>query len=244
MTRYDAGSWRATADPRQAPELDRVSLGVATVPCVRKVLLLLAVCGLFVVASCGGRDGIAADSDVDSTTTSDPCPPDELMSDSGCVPIDPVTTTTRATTTTAPLEEFFFGLEYARLPPELQSNFPGLASSTIAQKICDNDAELVSVGMIGVEHYPDLARAGYEWKCPERVKPHDDAVLRAIADAARLQETVPTYSGPSYSGPSCSGDASDYSRGGCHDAMQYVCSQNYGRCVYSKDIDEWIPYPG
>jgi hypothetical protein len=40
-----------------------------------------------------------------TTTTSDPCPPDELMSDSGCIPIETTTTgapTTTATTTTVP----------------------------------------------------------------------------------------------------------------------------------------------
>lgn len=42
----------------------------------------------------------------EATTTSDPCPPDELMSDSGCVPFESLTTlpsdtTTSSTTTTA-----------------------------------------------------------------------------------------------------------------------------------------------
>lgn len=153
---------------------------------MKKVFGLVVTVAAVTFVGCGGSGESTGTSGEKQPTTSDPCPPDELMSDSGCIPIEPPTTTT--TTTTLPPEAVAFEAEYAKLSYELQDNFTGLSSGTVALRICDDDAELVFVGMIGVEHYPDLARAGYAWKCPERVKPHDDAVLAAIAEAERRRQ--------------------------------------------------------
>lgn len=165
---------------------------------MRKVLLTLVTLavGAVMLGSCGGeQDDESRARSIGATTTSAPCTADEVMTDSGCV-----LTTLQTTTTTEPppQEAVAFDAEYATMPEEMRLNFRGLSSDDVAARICSNQAMLMYVGPVGVEHYPDVARAAYAWKCPERVGEHDAAVLRAIAEDARRRAAAaaPTTTAP------------------------------------------------
>ncbi len=94
------------------------------------------------------------------------------------------------------------------MPAEMQRNFDGVPSSVVAVRICSDAAELMFVGKIGVEHYPDVARAGYAWKCPERVAGHDKGVLEAIAEDARRKSAATSTVPPTTKAPSRVGSGS------------------------------------
>lgn len=196
------GKWSPTAGRDLGPLLvDFVTSSPLWSAAMRKAVVCVAL-ACFVAAGCGSESQGAGDEGVESNEQTTTAELDRTTTTTS------TTTTSTTTTTTIPAEQTAFEAEYAKMPAEMQRNFDGVPSSVVAVRICGDAAELMFVGKIGVEHYPDVARAGYAWKCPERVAAHDKGVLDAIAEDARRKAAATSTVPPTTKPPSRVGSGS------------------------------------
>jgi hypothetical protein len=163
---------------------------------VKTRLAVALVLGLCIATGCGGAAPTSSKGQA-STTTEFVCPAGFVTTinsgSPGCVV---ETTITTATTTTAPdpHRDAFLAIVQQKGLGVDPSELDGLA-----QQICFGSASF-SFGLAPVDQQsePEVTRAAYEFKCPEKVPAFDAqaaAALKAMADQQRAQALAQDASG-------------------------------------------------
>ena len=103
---------------------------------------------------CGGSGESTGTSGEKQPTTSDPCPPDELMSDSGCIPIEPPTDESVDGEANSMAEDYIFEPSPRVV---LERLLPRYIEMQIYEAVLQNAASFQSAQMVAMKNATDSA---------------------------------------------------------------------------------------